>query len=394
MPSDERVQRALDALGERRGGFRAAVETAYAQARGFLAAHGPSSDERAREMALELGPFAGGRVDAARFGALVTASRVLSPEEETIVRRCAEVMDEVLAQGDGLFVCDVPAGGDLRSVVDATLAEAGRAFGAALVFQAVKAGSYRAEQHVTALRAFPYRRWSRGERLLAPPLVVSVDGADLHAGVLAEYLDGQQKIVVVVRGAATPAPLVRLVAPRAYVAQLSDTDSLGADVLARAASFDGPAVAALVPESAARFVHDPAAGLTLAKRLSVVAMPKEPPRGVLGGHSVAQQREELAQLVELADFALLTAARAAASGAAEPAVTAPPAPGPATSAVSSAVPSAVSNAASNGAPPAVAAPTAVDDGAAVSALTAWLLSQAGLPAPGGAVAAAGGGGRP
>ncbi|HET9012284.1 MAG TPA: hypothetical protein VFN38_10755, partial [Gemmatimonadaceae bacterium] len=260
MPSDEavsRVQRALEALGARRTGFRAAVETAYAQARGFLAEHGPHSDERARETALELGAFAGGSVDPARFAALVTASRVLSPEEEGIVRRCAEVMDEVLAQGDGLFVCDVPPGGDLRAAVETALAEAGRAFGAAMVFQAVKAGSYRAEQQATALRAFPFRRWSRGERQLAPPLVVSVDGADLHGGALAEYLDGQQKIVVVARGPTSPAPLARLITPRCYVAQLADGASPAPAGLAPVAAFDGPAVAALVPDSAARFVHDP-----------------------------------------------------------------------------------------------------------------------------------------
>jgi hypothetical protein len=369
MPSDEGVQReqgvrrALDALAGRRAEFRAAVETAYAQARAFLAAHGPRSDERARETALELGPFAGGRVDAARFAALVTAARVLSPEEETVLRRCAEVMDEVLARGDGLFVCDVPAGGSLRAAVEATLAEAGRAFGAALVFQAVKSGSYRAEEHAAALRAFPYCRWNRGERLLAPPLVVSVDGGDLHAGALAEYLDGRQKILVVARGAVTPVPLARLVAPRTYVAQVSDasaSDPCATDVeaLARVVAFDGPAVVAFVPESAARFVHDPGAGATLAKRLRVVALPKERARAAVGGHSVAQQREELAHLVELTELAALAA-----------------------------TPSPVAHQA---AAATVVAAGAADDGAAVSALTSWLLAQAGLPSSNGAPATPGG----
>ena len=368
MPSDDemvsRVQRAFDALAERRAGFRAAVETAYAQARGFLAAHGPRSDDRARETALELGAFAGGRVDASRFAALVTASRVLSPDEETVVRRCAEVMDEVLAHGDGLYACAVPPGGDLHAAVQEDLAEAGRAFGAAMVFQAVRAGSYHADQHAPALRAFPHRRWSRGERLLAPPLIVSVDGADLHAGALAEFLDGQQKFVVIVRGATTPAPLARLIAPRTFVAQLADADVTAPDApvpsaLARARAFDGPAIVALVPESAARFVHDPGAGATLAKRLTVIAMPKDAPRSALGGHSVAQQREELALLAELSALGarLSVVGQDERDAQDERGVLEVPRP------VDPVHP--------------VRAPSG-DSSAAVSALASWLLAQAGL----------------
>ena len=352
MRSDEREQRAVDALATRRAAFRAAVETAHAQARAFHAAHGPRSDDRARETALELGQFAGGRVDPSRFAALTTETRVLGLDEETAVRRSAEVMDEVLAHGDGLFTCDVPPGGDLHAEVEAALAEAGRAFGAAFVCGAVKAGSYRPDVHGPALRAFPYRRWSRAERLLAPPLVVTLDGADLHAGMLAGYLDGQQKIVLLVRGSATPAPLARVIAPRCYVVQATD-----ADALAAAAAFDGPAIAALVPASAARFVHDPAAGPTLAQRLTGVVVPTAAPRAAVGGHSGAQQREELMLLAELA------AQRAPANA---------PADAPAAAAAL--------------APPAAAI---ASGDSAVNALADWLLSQAGL-----ASAAAAGSARP
>ena len=378
MPSDDemvsRVQRAFDALAERRAGFCTTVETAYAQARGFLAAHGPRSDDRARETALELGAFAGGRVDASRFAALVTASRVLSPDEETVVRRCAEVMYEVLAHGDGLYACAVPPGGDLHAAVQEDLAEAGRAFGAAMVFQAVCAGSYHADQHAPALRAFPHRRWSRGERLLAPPLIVSVDGADLHAGALAEFLDGQQKFVVIVRGTTTPAPLARLIAPRTFVAQLADVDvqaaadAPAAGALARAVAFDGPAVVALVPESAARFVHDPGAGATLAKRLTVIAMPKDAPRSAVGGHSVAQQREELAQLVELS---ALGARRSADIGQDERDERDD-------STATSSSSCASCRTAESREPRAESVSAAGDSSVAVSALTSWLLAQAGF----------------
>ena len=198
MPSDERFQGASDMLRAHDGAFRAAVETAYAQVRAYLAAHGSRSEERARETALELGGFAGGRIDVGRLAAVLGTTRVLDQQEETVVRRCAEVMDEVLARGDGLFLCQVAADGDLRATVEEALAVLGRAFGAALVFQAVKTGTYRAEVHELALRSFPFRRWNRQERLLGPPLVVSVDGSALNAPSLAEYLDGGQKIALVI----------------------------------------------------------------------------------------------------------------------------------------------------------------------------------------------------
>ncbi|HEU4563762.1 MAG TPA: hypothetical protein VFS05_03895 [Gemmatimonadaceae bacterium] len=306
MPSDTRLEQARAALRAQSAAFRAAVETARAEMRAWLAAHAVRSDERAREAALELGRFAGGRINIGRFSAVVGATRVLAPEEEAIVRRCAEVMDDVLARGEGLFTCEVPGGGDARAVVEAALAEVGRAFGAAIVFRAVKAGVHHAEQHESCLRAFPFRRWNRGERLIAPPLVVCVDGADLHAAALAEYLDGRQKIVFVVTEPSTPAPLVRLVTPGLFVLQ---TDAPAE--LARLAAADGPGVAALLPETAARFVHDPCGG-----GLEVTHLCAEP-RAAVGGWSVRQQQEELAQLRALADAAAMAAqarARAAAEG--------------------------------------------------------------------------------
>lgn len=297
MPSDERLQHALGAMQERRVAFRAGVETAHAQVRAYLAAHAACSDERAQETALELGRFAGGRIDVRRFAAAMGTHRVLDAHEETLVRRCAEVMDEVLAHGDGLFLCEVMAGGDLHDTVESALAQVGRAFGAALVFQSVKAGVYRPEQHEVHLRAFPFRRWNRSERMIAPPLVVGLQGAELHAGALAEYLDGRQKVALVVDGPSTPAPLARLITPGTFVLQ-TDTP---AD-LARLAAADAPGVAALLPPSAARFAHDPAA-----RRLEVTHLRAEPPRRAVGGWSAWQQEEELALLRQLAAAEALAA---------------------------------------------------------------------------------------
>jgi hypothetical protein len=116
-------------------------------------------------------------------------------------------------------------------------------------------------------------------------------------------------------------------------------------------AYDGPAVVALVPETAARFVHDPSAGAAIAQRLTVVALPKEPPRVAVGGHSVAQQREELELLSALGS-------RLSAEN---------PAPAPAPSAIA---------VAESREPTAESRPS----DAAVTALTGWLLAQAGFTA--------------
>lgn len=304
MPSDERLQVVRDVLRTHDGAFRAAVETASAQMRAYLAAHGSRSEERARETALELGPFAGGRIDVGRLAAVLGTTRVLDQQEETAVRRCATVMEEVLARGDGPFFWHVPPNGDLRATVEDALATVGCAFGAALVFQAVKAGTYRADLHDVALRSFPFRRWNRQERLLGPPLVVSVDGSAMNAPSLAEYLDGGQKIVLVIQGASAPAPLARLITPHLFVMQCESPTEL-----ARFAAVDGPAIAALVPPTAARFVHDP-----VTARLEVTHLRAEEPRTSVGGWSAWQQGEDLALLRALAAAETLAAkARAQAS---------------------------------------------------------------------------------
>ena len=313
MPSDERLQGAYDALRAQDGAFRAAVETAYAQVRAYLAAHGSRSDERARETGLELGRFAGGRIDVGRLAAVLGTTRVLDQQEEAVVWRCADVMGDVLLQRDGLLHCEVPPGGDLRATVEEALGMVGRAFGAALVFQAVKAGTYRADAHEPALRSFPFRRWNRQERLLAPALVVTVDGAALNAPVLAEYMDGAQKIVLLVEGASAPAPLARLITPHLFVMQCESAADL-----ARLAAAAGPGIAAVVPPSATRFVHDPATA-----RLEVTQLSAELPRGSVGGWSAWQQAEDLALLRTLAAAETLAAnarAKAQGDGAAPPAI--------------------------------------------------------------------------
>jgi hypothetical protein len=354
MPSDTRTARALDALIEHRTRYRSAVSAAHDQMAAYLAAHRARTHGHAQTVARELGRFAAGRIDAERFSSVFAAAHVLTPETAERVERLVGVLAELLAEGDELFTCDVPPGGDLAGEVDRALARAGRVFGAVLAFQALKTGVHRPERHDADVDAFPFARWNRSERLLGFPLVVEVDGADAHGDALAAFADGRMAIVLVIRGASSPAPLVRLITPGTLVVQTSDVAELS-----RLSSSDAPAVAALVPATAACFVHDPRAGGALQSRLRVAQLPAAIPSQPLGGRSAWQQAEELAQLRSLQALASV-----------EPVL------------ASAAAPASAPAGRSNG----QAAPV---DEPSVDRLAGWLLAEAGL----GVGAAAGGGGR-
>lgn len=291
MPSDARTAGALDALADHRTRFRSAISAAHDQMAGYLAAHRARTHGHAQIVARELGHFAAGRIDAERFGELFADAHFLTAENAERIERLVGVLAELLAEGKELFTCEVPKGGDLHAEVERAIAQAGRVFAAVLTFQAIKTGSYRADRHDDDVRAFPFAKWNRSERLLGFPLLVEVDGADAHAEGLSDYLDGRMMIVLVIRGSSTPAPLVRLITPGAFVMQASDVADLS--VLS---TYDGPAVAALVPPNATRFIHDPRAVRAMQARLRVTYVPLDPPHQPLGARSVWQQTEELAQL--------------------------------------------------------------------------------------------------
>jgi hypothetical protein len=86
----------------------------------------------------------------------------------------------------------------------------------------------------------------------------------------------------------------------------------------RLAAFEGPAVGAVVPESAARFVHDPATGSETWQRLAVTYLPEKDPKGSIGGLSGFQQAQELRQLKALAARPAATAPAAEPGAAAQP----------------------------------------------------------------------------
>jgi hypothetical protein len=338
MPSDARVTRALEAVAHQVAPFRAAMSAARADMQQYLDEHRARGRDRAAAAATALGPFASGRIDVERFGLVLTDGRALADDSASRIGQCIATLDELLDRADELFTHGVGPTEPICRTVERAFSEIGRAFGASRVFRAVKAGTYDETKHAPLLVALPFARWSRTERELVPPLVIEVDGADLSAEHLTDYLDGAAKLVVIVTGDASPAPLVRLIAPRTLVMQTTDPHAL-----ARLDAWAGPAVVAVLPGTSARFVHDPRGGSRLEDRLSIDFLPTEVPRSALGWRSAAQQAEERDQLAALAE--VTRAARDVAV------VVMPPLP-------------------------AGAAP--VDGSRAVDAVASWMLAQAGF----------------
>jgi hypothetical protein len=288
MPSDPRVAAALSALRPRIEAYRAAVAAAHERAQGLLSLGGGAG-----KAADELGAFAMNRIDAGRFAAIDAGQPALDAASRSVVLQALEVLAKHARVADDAFVVDVPPGGSLAGFVAAALGRLGRSFGAAAVVELARSGRFNAAANAFFLDFYGFERWGRGERAVAPPLVVVVDGADVRAGGLADFLDAGVQLILVVRGASSPAPLARLITPSTLVIQTNDAGSL-----ARLSSASGPAVVALVPDSAARFIHDPAGGKGAWQRLAVSFRP-EPPRRALGMWSAAQQREELLTLDSL-----------------------------------------------------------------------------------------------
>ena len=320
MPSDKttdgRVERSLAILEKAREDFHSALVATSEELRGLLDAGSGSAEARAERTAAELGAFAVGHIDVDRFSAFEETGEPVAVTVAPKLEAASRTLQSLLDRGDDLFLVRAEAGKDLREVVSAGLARAGRAFGAARTVELARSGRYDEAQHGEWLNRFPPSLWSGRERKLAPPIVVEIEGTDLLAGGLADFLDGAQKIVLVVRGPAPPAELSRLITPGLMVVQAEDPADLS--VLAET---EGPAVAALLPDGAARFVHLPEDDGGRG-RLTVNHMPEDEPKRALGRVSVYQQAEGLRHLASLAAGWGLAAAPAAApsgDGAAAPA---------------------------------------------------------------------------
>lgn len=303
MPSDTKspagaedlAQRALEALGTRMDAFHSAVATAEEEIRSFVVHRRGATESRAEQVAAELGPFAAGRIDAAKFATLLLPSEELSAEEHGVLERADQILAD-FAVGRDFHHVVVEPGGDLRDAVKEALDHVGRVFGAARAVELARSGLFDPDQHNHFLSALPFRKWNRAERQLAPPLVVEVGAEDLLPAGLGEFLDGLVKVVLVVRGPTTPAPLARLVTPGTYVVQTADPAQMRG-----LASSMHPGVGLLFDDARpeqARFVHDPDAGAAPSQRFTVTHMPEQPEVG--RGRRAPTWLEELTHLQMLA----------------------------------------------------------------------------------------------
>jgi len=291
MPSDERIEPALEALTVQKQAFQSALAVTIDQMSAYANTQSAEKDQKAEMIAMELGPFADSLVDAGEFsqyaggGSAETTSQAL-----TTVHEAQNALTDLAGKSDDLFVVDVKSGGSLWHSVAERLGELGRAFAAARAFDHAKANGNKVE----VAKNLQFSQWSSRERRLAPPLVVTVDGADCRANGLADFMDGNVKIIILIRGESTPAPLVRLITPGTMVAQATDVAGLKS-----LSKWDGPGIGAVVLDSAARFVHDPSAGFDTAARMKINKLPEGKRRKPMGGVSVWQQAEELLQVQAL-----------------------------------------------------------------------------------------------
>lgn len=348
MPSDETFDRIGASFAAATDAFRSSVTDAAEQVRAYLEAHAKPADSPTMRVAAELGVFATGHIDADRFAALLGDADVLDAEALRLVERSLAVLKELSAAADSALRIEVPHGADADPAIGASLARIGRAFGAARVAELVRTGHIDAARRDDPAAPFAYGRWTPAERRLAPPLVVRVHGEDLEPSALAAFLDGLQKIALIVEAPAPPAALASLITPGTFVMQTTDAADF-----ARLAAFEGPGIGALVPEGCATFVHDPAE--PGAGRLAVSSRPMDRPRA-LRRTSAFRQAESLALLDLLV------------SAYAEPAATRVLSAAGATGAASAAAVSSDGK----GAPAPAVGPA--------DTLAAWLLSQSGLTA--------------
>lgn len=334
MLSDERVASALTELAPRIGAYRFAVSSALERAQSTLASESGPGNTRAR-----LGEFGGRLIDPQIFAMIATSAGPLDGPARAAVERCADALDALLLTGDEQFVVDVRPGDSLSDAIRERLARLGSVFAAAAIIEQVRRRSYDPAQHKLSV-GFPFQLWSAGDRKLAPPLVVRVDGGDLDAVSLAPLIDGNVRVVLLVSGCTSPAPLAPLVSPGVFVAQSDDTR-----VVANVKDFEGPAFIAVMTGAEARFVHDPRAGASTWQRIQVTRIPTVQPRKSLGVRSAWQQREDLAHLKSLVEQPVFSAV---------------------TDAPAASIPVNAANPADR--------------------LTAWLLDQSGLSVPAGGVA--------
>lgn len=255
------VDAAIQALGPGLDEFRSAVATADEEVRAWRAHHQAAVADPVGLLERQLGIFAKGLLDPNRLAGLMAVEEAPDPLTGHLMDEAHTLFDTIMKGGRKAFHVRVLPGGDLRDAVRDALSELGRAFGMARAVEKAQNHAYKPDEDHFLLHPYPFHRWSPLEKELAPPLVVELEGADLRAAGLVEFLDGWQKIVLVVRGKAPPASLARLVSPEVFVAQ-AGLDA-GMALVGELAKREGTGIVALFDADAGAlpFVHRPGMAL-------------------------------------------------------------------------------------------------------------------------------------
>lgn len=315
MPSDERVQQALEAVFGPREAFMSAVKIAVDQVESYLDAHTGPEEAKPERAASELGRFAEGRIDPQRFAALTGEHEPLDDRAQEVLKEALAVLRTLVKKGDDNFLVHLEEGDSLVDRVEAALAASGRAFGAAEAVERIRTGGDAQTARQSFTGGNPPSRWNRAERRLAPPLVVSVPGGALDVEAMGRLLEGNIRIVLVVDGPAPPAALLPLITPGVFVLQTPDPEEL-----VGLSETTGPAIAALLPDTCASFRHDPEGGATLGRRLSVGEIPSAKTIRMLGTMTAWRQQEMLSQLASLkaaAEASIVASGNGTSGGAME-----------------------------------------------------------------------------
>lgn len=283
MPSEKRNEIALQAIRAQIDRFRSTLLVTSNQVKALLSGTKDSDDDQS----VALGLFAKDKVNSERFASFAAKNHPLDAATEVPIRAAQQVLISLLSQGDSLFIIDVDKGEELGHQLSARLASIGRAFAAARVIGLAKNGAYKEHKHAVTLENFPYAMWNNSERALAPGLLVKVSGSDFKPSSIVPLLDTNMKIVFCVSGDAPAAALSRVISPGVFVQQ--ETGEANLDGFA---AFKGIAIAALLPPTAVKFIHDPSAGTTTYQRFTSITFPKDVKKRVVGGISAAQQSED------------------------------------------------------------------------------------------------------
>ena len=289
MPFDATALEALHVVSGAIAAYQSRVAVVADRISNYLAANDEAGSQGVEQ---QLGEFAAGRIDIERFSALWEERRALDQSERTVLAHAHDLLRDIAARPADYFITKLPPGARLTATLAHAFTDLGRSFGAMMIAEMVRTGRFRTEDF-ELLHGFPRFRWTRAERGMSPPVIVTLDGADLWAGEVAQYLDGNQKIVLVVRPPAPPAALVRLITPGTLVLQSCSVTGLQPLI-----AVEGPAVAALMPNGAAEFIHRPGTS-PVHERITISTKPTGARKGI-EGWTTWQQQQELDQLLSMA----------------------------------------------------------------------------------------------